>query len=80
MRVLLGVLSLLMVVAVIGVLAKKQLATTTSQLPALQTPAIDAAAAVPTGTVKEQSLQVQQQYKQAVESALQQTRPQPDDK
>ena len=79
MRVLLGVLSLLVVVAVIGVLAKKQLATTTSQLPALQTPAVGATT-VPTGTVKEQSLQVQQQYQQALESALQQTRPQPEDK
>ena len=79
MRVLLGVLSLLMVVAVIGVLAKKQLATTASQLPALQTPAVGAAT-VPTGTVGAQSLQVQQQYQQALESALQQTRPQPEDK
>lgn len=79
MRAIFGVLSLLIVLAVVGVLAKKQLATTTSQPPALQTPAIGAAT-MPTGTVKEQSLQVQQQYKQALESALQQARPQPEDK
>ena len=79
MRAIFGVLSLLIVLAVVGVLAKKQLATTTSQLPALQTPAVSAAN-VSTGTVKEQSLQVQQQYKQALESALQQARPQPEEK
>ena len=65
--------------AIVGVLVKKQLASTQALVPSLEVPG---AAPVPasTGTVREQSQQVQQQYKQALESALQQARPMPDDK
>lgn len=81
MRTILGVLSLLLVVAVMGVLAKKQLGAATS----MQLPAASAASA-PTGTagvgvtVPQQSQQLQQQIKQSVEASMQQARPEPDDK
>ncbi|NPC54173.1 hypothetical protein [Caenimonas soli] len=76
MRMVLGVLSLLFVVAVIGVLAKKQLggaaivaAPATSAAPA-------GTMAPPTGTPAQQV----QQFKQAVESTMHQARPMPDEK
>ncbi len=81
MRTILGVLSLLLVVAVMGVLARKQLkATSVMQLPAAS------AASAPTGNagagmnVPQQSQQLQQQIKQSVEATMQQARPEPDDK
>jgi hypothetical protein len=67
-------LSLLIVLAVIGVLAKKQL---TVVAPAA-TPAAAAGVpgmAAPTGTPQQQV----QQFRQAAEKALQQPRPTPDD-
>lgn len=83
MRTILGVLSLLVVVAVVGLLAKKQLSVNTSiRLP----PATAASASTPTGnlsagaTVPQQSQQLQQQIKQSVEATMQQARPEPDDK
>jgi hypothetical protein len=69
MRSMFGVLGLLLVLAVVGLLAKKQLAST-SALP--QT--------TPGTTVQQQSQQVQQQVKESVEAAMQQARPVPDDK
>ena len=79
MRGVLGMVGLVVALAIVGVLVKKQLASTQARGPSLQVPG---AAPVPasTGTVREQSQQVQQQYKQALESALQQPRPLPDDK
>lgn len=81
MRTILGVLSLLLVVAVVGVLARKQLgATSAMRLP------VASAASAPTGsvgtggTVPQQSQQLQQQIKQTVEATMQQARPEPDDK
>ena len=74
MRMLFGVLSLLVVVAVIGVLAKKQLGAVSAPpvaMPGASGPA--AGAAVP-------PRQQVEQYKQAVEGALQQARPMPDEK
>ncbi|MES2424113.1 MAG: hypothetical protein V4562_06780 [Pseudomonadota bacterium] len=74
MRMVFGVLGLLVVLAIVGVLAKKQL----TSLPA-PAPATDATR--PTGvTAPVQSKQFQQQYKQAVEAAIQPARPMPDDK
>jgi hypothetical protein len=67
MRMAFGVLSLLIVVAIIGVLAKKQLGSVAAPAPAATTQGV----AVPTGTPKQQVDQV----KQSVESALQQARP-----
>ena len=67
MRMAFGVLSLLIVVAIIGVLAKKQLGSVASPQPAATVQGV----AVPTGTPKQQVDQV----KQSVENALQQSRP-----
>ena len=56
MRALISLASLLVVLAIIGVLVKKQLATTQAPVPALQAPG----AAAPTGSVGAQSQQIQQ--------------------
>ena len=75
MRVVFGVLSLLLVVAVIGFLAKKQMKSVTE----IQVPTLPASAAAG-GNVQQQSQQIQQQFKAAAEAAVQQARPMPDDK
>ena len=75
MRALISLASLLVVLAIIGVLVKKQLATTQAPAPALQAPGT----AAPTGTVREQSQQIQQQVQQQMEGLMQKPRSLPDD-
>jgi len=80
MRAMFGLVGLVVVLAIVGLLAKKQLAATRAPVPALQTPTGAAGpASVPTGTVREQSQQMQQQVKQQVEGLMQQARPMPED-
>ena len=79
MRGVFGMVGLVVALAIVGVLAKKQLVSTQAVVPSLQVPGA-APVLAPTGSVREQSQQVQQQYKQALESALQQPRSLPDDK
>ena len=69
MRIVFGVLGLLIVVAIIGVLAKKQLGAVAPS--ASSAPATTQGVAVPTGTPKQQV----DQYKQSVEKAMQQSAP-----
>lgn len=69
MRALFGIVGLLVVLAIVGVLAKKQLGGAASVVPG----------ATPGATPQQQSQQVQQQIKQSVEGAMQQARPMPDD-
>jgi UPF0716 family protein affecting phage T7 exclusion len=69
MRAIFSVLGLLLVVAIVGLLAKKQLSTT-----------IAVPDTTPGTTVQQQSQQIQQQVKQSVDAAMQQARPMPDDK
>jgi hypothetical protein len=73
MRIVFGVLSLLVVVAIVGVLAKKQLSAVSVS------PASDkssgATVALPAGTPKQQV----QQFQKAAEAAVQQARPMPSD-
>ena len=69
MRAVFGVLSLLIVVAVVGLLAKKQLAGVQAPVPSAGPPA--AGVAAPAGTPQQQVQQVQQ----AVQGAMQQPRP-----
>lgn len=69
MRALFGIVSLLVVLAIVGVLAKKQLGGTGAVVPG----------ATPGATPQQQSQQVQQQIQQSVEGAMQQARPMPDD-
>ena len=97
MRMIFGVLSLLFVVAVVGFLAKRQLASVNDiKMPSVSAPAADGAAQgaapgavsdsagapsiYPSGTVQQQSLQIQQQFKAAAEAAVQQPRAMPDEK
>ena len=78
MRFFFGLIGLVVVLAIVGTLVKQQLASQKAlapALPALQVPGTPA----PTGNVREQSQQIQQQYKQALEGALNQPRPEPDD-
>ena len=76
MRFFFGLIGLVVVLAIVGTLVKQQLASQKAPapgLPALQVPG----APTPTGNVREQSQQIQQQYKQALDAALQQPRPEP---
>ena len=73
MRFFFGLIGLVVVLAIVGTLVKQQLASQKSVVPALQVPGAPA----PTGNVREQSQQIQQQYKQALDAALQQPRPEP---
>ena len=77
MRMILSVMSLLFVVAIVGFLAKKQLIA--GSAPPTEPQSIPASAApevqVPAGTPRQQMLQVQR----AVQDAVQQARPMPDD-
>ena len=77
MRAVLGIVSLLVVLALVGLLTRKSLDTSHMALPA----PIAGGAATPalTGNVHEQSQQIQQQYKQTLENALNQPRPEPAD-
>ena len=79
MRAIFGVLSLLIVLAAIAFLAKKQ------QTPSLlKTVPADASVILPTpdqgGTPQQQSQQIQQQVRESLDRALQQARPMPEDK
>ena len=81
MRAAVGILSLLLALAVVGLLVKKQLSSTRSMVPVLQpaasvpgaagTSGASDAATAPAPTVRAQSQQVQQQYQQAVEGLMQ---------
>lgn len=76
MRVVFGVLSLLVVVAVIGLLAKKQLGAIAPVAQPASVSVPEGTMAAPTGTPQQQV----QQFQQAVQGAMQQARPMPDDK
>ena len=81
MRAIFSILSLLVVVAVVGMLAKKQLHAVSdihTAAPANVPGGVQATA--PETTVQQQSQQIQQQVKKSVEESLQQTRPVPDNK
>lgn len=83
MKGIFGLVGLLVALAVVGVLVKKQLGATSQIVPALQAPSPnnpDGSASATDGTFKAQSQQIQQQYKQAVDATLQAPRPMPDDK
>ena len=70
MRVL-GLIGLVLALAIVGLLVKKQLGAGRATLPAAAASApVDGASAAT--TVREQSQQIQQQYKQALDTALQQ--------
>ena len=78
MRAALGVISILIVLAVVGLLARKQLAVAPAVSIHQQNPALvdQSAALPPTSPVRSQ--QIQQQIKQSVEAGMQ-PRAMPDD-
>ncbi len=84
MKGIFGLVGLLLALAIVGVVVKKQLSSLQQPVPALApaggSPDAATTPGAPPVTVREQSQQVQQQFKQAVESATQQARPMPDDK
>lgn len=66
-------LGLVLALVIVGLLVKQQLGATRATVPALQQPAADnAATEAPPATVRDQSRQIQQQYKEALDAALQQ--------
>lgn len=73
MRMIFGVLGLLIVLAVVGQLAKKQMGALTVTAPGVSVTASGA-------TPQQQSQQLQKHIGQTIDSSLQQTRPMPDDK
>jgi hypothetical protein len=83
MRAIFGVMSLLIVLVVVGVLAKKQLGAFSAGPVQPQNPVLVERSVIlpvaPGATPQVQSLQIQQQIKQSVETAMQQSRPIPDD-
>jgi O-antigen ligase len=74
MRVVFGVLSLLVAVAIVGILAKKQLTSVSAPPAASGMPVVSGIA--PAATPQQQV----QQFRQAVQGTLQQARPMPEDK
>ena len=70
MRAIFGVLSLLVVVAIVGMLAKKQLSAGVAP----RGPGTEAGSTAPAATPRQQV----QQFEQAVQGAVQQPRPMPD--
>lgn len=81
MRSVLGVLSLLIALAIAGVVVNKELAA--SSRTAVTAPAgsgVVVPAVTGDATPRQQNEQIQQQVKQSVEAAMQQARPVPDDK
>jgi predicted lipid-binding transport protein (Tim44 family) len=79
MRAIFGVLGLVLVLGIVGWLAKTQLASSRQAIPSVAVPGAETASA-PAANVREQSQQIQQQVKQSLEAAMQQARPMPDDK
>lgn len=84
MRAIFGVMSLLIVLVVVGILAKKQLGAVSAAQSQARSPALaDQSVTLPltsAGATKQvQAQQIQQQIKQSVEAAMQQARPMPDD-
>jgi hypothetical protein len=76
MRIIFGLVGLVVVLAIVSTLAKKQL----SSVNAIQLPPGTGVTVDPNASVKAQSQQIQQQVKQSLEQAVQQSRPEGDEK
>ncbi len=80
MRAVFGLVGLVVALAVVGVLVKKQMSATRIAVPSMQTaPGAAPVASAPTGSVRDQSQQVQQQVKEQMDALMQQARPMPDE-
>ncbi len=82
MKGVLGLIGLLLSLAMVGFLVKKQLGSTQQGVPSLRVPMAEGAqgAASSPATAGEQSQQIQQQVKQALEEAMQPPRAAPEEK
>ena len=83
MRIIFGLFGLVVVLATVATLAKKQLSAVSEiKVPQLTGTALGPVpvAVDPAASVQQQSQQLQQQIKQSVESSLLQARPMPDEK
>ena len=80
MRAIFGVLSLLLVLAVVALLVKKQLVPSQQALPEPVSVGAESVPTPPVGSPQVPPQHIQQQYKQALDAAMQQARPVPDDK
>ncbi len=72
-----GLIGLVVVLAIVGMLVKKQLSASRHAVPALAASAANEAPAA--ATVRDQSSQIQRQYQQALDAAMQQPRAMPDE-
>ena len=82
MKAVFGMVGLLIALVIVGFVVKKQLASTRQAVPALQVPGSQVPGLPATdsnASVKAQSQQIQKQYKQAIDAAVQ-SRPMPDEK
>ena len=80
MRAIFGVLSVLLVLAVMALLVKKQLVPSQQALPEPVSVGAESVPKPPVGSPQMPPQHIQQQYKQALDAAMQQARPVPDDK
>ncbi|APW41973.1 hypothetical protein [Rhodoferax saidenbachensis] len=78
MRAIVGVLGLLIVLAIVGLLAKTQLGSMRAKPAVPNTSGVAMPVVTPDATPQQQSQQIQQQVQQSVEGAMQ-ARPMPDD-
>ena len=73
MRMGFGLIGLLLALAIVGIVVKKQMAATKVFVPAgVSAPANGNASASAPGNVREQAQQIEQQYKQQLDAAMQQ--------
>jgi hypothetical protein len=81
MRGAFGLIGLLLALAVVGVVVKKQLAAVPAPvLPAQPSASAAGEPVAPVGNAVGQSRQVQEQFRQALDGAMQQARPLQDEK
>jgi hypothetical protein len=78
MRIMFGLMGLVVVLAIVGILSKKQLGAV-SNIKVPQTTEVPITVD-PNASVKAQSQQIQDQVKQQAENAMQQSRPEPQEK
>lgn len=79
MRAVFGWVGLVVALAVVGVVVKKQMSALRAPVPTLQIPGASAPTGAASGSVRDQSQQIQQQVKQQVEGLMQQARPMPEE-
>lgn len=79
MKAMFGLVGLLLTLAIVGVLVKKQMRGVPGPINTVPAGVV-VPSTTPGATPQQQSQQIQQQFKQSLDAAMQQTRPMPDDK